>query len=673
MKMNHFNRLGLFALSVCMFVSCVDEKYDLDDVDLTIGTTGDLTLPTSSTGEIALKNIMDLQEDGVVQIINGEYYIVEDGKADVPKINIDNISIPSPSLSQFVTEINVDDIAPARATAGSTEMITISVYGNEIQIPNQTYRYTILPKDNALYEIGVTSNTVPSEVVELTSVKFVDETTLDAKIKINLDKEHSFINKVHLDDLKVTLPKGLHVSHAEFRHWTDIDDQPGEFEEDGKHEHRDEKVKPENINNEEGWILLTEQDVNTIIGKIKDENGNDTDRDHEIDVLITLDQALTGNEGFTFKAGENGQNGSVGLEGLFKIDGTFRLEAKDFELNENTISKDLVTKLIQTQSFDVIRPEKIKFEGSASFAGDIQVKSVSGQVKSDIGDIAPIALNNMPDFLNDPEVRLDLANPAIFVEVNNPLPAQASTTITLKSIYDNGTPVVKVADIEIKSGHKVYCLAEDPASASVPAEYADLDVVPVQIAGLGDLLEILPKEINVELADVVMDIKDITIPEEYELSLSYKVYTPLEFGENFKLVYQGTEEGLSADLSDINKVNTKGISIKATAVTNLPLNLRLSLDAMDSNNVSLKDIFYVNELVVPAHKGDKDATSKHPIELTLKAKDGHSISDLLSRLDKIQYRAVADADSKGKLTENAMIKLENITITLLGGISYDAN
>ena len=667
MKMNHFNRLGLFALSVCMFVSCVDEKYDLDDVDLTIGTTGDLTLPTSSTGEIALKNIMDLQEDGVVQIINGEYYIVEDGKADVPKIDIDKISIPSPSLSQFVTEINVDDIAAARATASSTEMITISVYGKEIQIPNQTYRYTILPKDNALYEIGVTSNTVPSEVVELTSVKFVDETTLDAKIKINLDKEHSFINKVHLDNLKVTLPKGLHVAHAEFRHWTDKDNTPGEFEDEGEfgnHEHRDEEAVE--INNKEGWILLTREDVSTIIGK------NYEGKDHEIDVLITLDQALTGNEGFTFKAGENGQNGSVGLDGLFKIDGTFRLEAKDFELNENTISKDLVTKLIQTHSFDVIRPEKIKFEGSASFAGDIQVKSVSGQVKSDIGDIAPIALNNMPDFLNDPEVRLDLANPAIFVEVNNPLPAQASTTITLKSIYDNGTPVVKVADIEIKSGHKVYCLAEDPASANVPSDYSDLDVVPVQIAGLGDLLEILPKEISVELADVVMDVKGLEA-KPYEISLSYKVYTPLEFGENFKLVYQGTEEGLSADLSDINKVNTKGISIKATAVTNLPLNLRLSLDAMDSNNVSLKDIFYVNELVVPAHKGDKDATSKHPIELTLKAKDGHSISDLLSRLDKIQYRAVADADSKGKLTENAMIKLENITITLLGGISYDAN
>lgn len=666
MKTN-FLRISAFALVACLLSSCVDEKYDLNNVDLTVGTTGDLTLPTSSTDSIILKNLMDLKDDGIVQIINGEYYIVEDGKADVPKINIDNISIPSPSLTNIETSIDANDIANnARVfDASSEEMITISLFGFEIQIPNMTYEYTIKEKDKAYYNIDVTSSEVPSEVVRLDKVVFVDETTLDADIQVYFDEDHSFINKVHLDNLKVTLPKGLHVSKAVFRHWTEID---------GQVVHEDVEVPEEDINNEEGYIQLTRTDKNTIVGREdKNHHGHEDHGNHKIDVLITFDQAITGNDGFTF------ENGEVGLKGLFKIDGTFRLEAKDFKLTEQTIPWALAYELIEKKSFDVIRPKNIDFKGGAAFVNskgdpiDIQVKSVSGQVKSDIGDIAPIVLNDMPDFLNDPEVRLDLANPAIFVEVNNPLPAQAKTTITLTSVYDDRDPVIREADIEIKNGHKVYCLAEDPASANVPSDYSDLDVVPVQIAGLGDLLEKLPKEINVELADVVMDIKDITIPEEYELSLSYKVYTPMEFGENFKLVYQGTEEGLSADLSDINKVNTKGISIKANAVTNLPLNLTLTLDAMDSNNNSLKDIFYVNELVIPAHNGAADATSKHPIELTLTAKEGYSISNLLSRLDKIKYRAVAEAEDKGKLTEKAMIKLEDITITLLGGISYDAN
>lgn len=666
MKTN-FLRISAFALVACLLSSCVDEKYDLNNVDLTVGTTGDLTLPTSSTDSIILKNLMDLKDDGIVQIINGEYYIVEDGKADVPKINIDNISIPSPSLTNIATSIDANDIANNARTldSSSEEMITISLFGFEIQIPNMTYEYTIKEKDKAYYNIDVTSSEVPSEVVRLDKVVFVDETTLDADIQVYFDEDHSFINKVHLDNLKVTLPKGLHVSKAVFRHWTEID---------GQVVHEDVEVPEEDINNEEGYIQLTRTDKNTIVGREdKNHHGHEDHGNHKIDVLITFDQAITGNDGFTF------ENGEVGLKGLFKIDGTFRLEAKDFKLTEQTIPWALAYELIEKKSFDVIRPRNIDFKGGAAFVNskgepiDIQVKSVSGQVKSDIGDIAPIVLNDMPDFLNDPEVTLDLANPAIFVEVNNPLPAQAKTKITLTSVYDDKDPVIREADIEIKNGHKVYCLAEDPASANVPSDYSDLDVVPVQIAGLGDLLEKLPKEINVELADVVMDIKDITIPEEYELSLSYKVYTPMEFGENFKLVYQGTEEGLSADLSDINKVNTKGISIKANAVTNLPLNLTLTLDAMDSNNNSLKDIFYVNELVIPAHNGAADATSKHPVELTLTAKEGYSISDLLSRLDKIKYRAVAEAKTEGKLTEKAMIKLEDITITLLGGISYDAN
>jgi hypothetical protein len=46
---------------------------------------------------------------------------------------------------------------------------------------------------------------------------------------------------------------------------------------------------------------------------------------------------------------------------------------------------------------------------------------------------------------------------------------------------------------------------------------------------------------------------------------------------------------------------------------------------------------------------------------------------MLGRLDKFHYRAVAEADGEGTLKEDASIKLEDIKITLVGGISYDAN
>ena len=109
MKTNVF-RISVFTLFACLLSACVDERYDLNNVDMTIGTSGDLTLPTSSTANIVLKNILDFEKDGIVQSINGEYFIVEDGEADVPKINITPISIASPRLSNISTKISIDEI-----------------------------------------------------------------------------------------------------------------------------------------------------------------------------------------------------------------------------------------------------------------------------------------------------------------------------------------------------------------------------------------------------------------------------------------------------------------------------------------------------------------------------------------------------------------------------------
>ena len=113
MKTNCLFKFCAIVFTACFLTSCIDEKYDLDNVDMTIGTSGNLTLPTSSTGEIVLKNLMDLKEDGVVQIINGEYFIVENGSANIPSIDITPIVINKPELSPIVANINIDAPLPS--------------------------------------------------------------------------------------------------------------------------------------------------------------------------------------------------------------------------------------------------------------------------------------------------------------------------------------------------------------------------------------------------------------------------------------------------------------------------------------------------------------------------------------------------------------------------------
>lgn len=53
MKHSHyFWLLGLCLLCGGMQISCVDNDYDLDETDYTLGVETNITLPTCSTGEI---------------------------------------------------------------------------------------------------------------------------------------------------------------------------------------------------------------------------------------------------------------------------------------------------------------------------------------------------------------------------------------------------------------------------------------------------------------------------------------------------------------------------------------------------------------------------------------------------------------------------------------------
>lgn len=655
-------KASTFVLATCLFASCMDDKYDLDSVDMTIGTSGDLTLPTNSTGGILLKNIMDLEEDGVIQIdsLTGEYFLVEKGDADVPRIDITPITISRPVLSSISASIALD--IPIAAKAQNQRNIFDVQYENLpleqlIEIIRSkadelfgVYNYTIQDDDGAYYRLddGV-SGEVPKEVVELTSVSFVDSTTLDAKIVVSLDTEYEFINKVHLDNLSLTIPKGLHISKAEFIHYTE--------NEDGNVVLEVEQAK--SIDNENGKIVLTETDENTIIG-----------RGNEIHIRLTVGEAVTGMGGFVF------EDNIVSLLGEFRVDGTFRIQSSEFNLNALTLEQAI--SIIENNSYDMICPNTVFFEGGAEFVRDISVSKFAGKVKTDVGNIAPIELNDLPDFLNDPEVKLDLANPAFFVEVNNPLPASAKTSIVLTSKYDDGrSPITRTTgDIAIPANeHVVFCLANNPSKVTaIPAAYAHLRMIPVTIEGLSDLLKELPKQIHVDVADITMQIDSMPIPSFYDVKISYNVFTPLEFGEEFKLVYQGTEEGLSDDMEDVDKLDSKGLRLQAVAETNFPLNLTLHVDGLDRNNNSLNGtVIDVDSIYIMAHTGPEEMSEQN-IMLNIKPMPGHTVSEFLRKLDKFHYRAVAEANgSEGKLKDNAYIKLKNIRITLLGGVSYDAN
>lgn len=77
-------KLSLFTfaiLSIGSFTGCIDNDYDLDGVDMTIGIgNGEFLLPSCSTDSIRLSEVLELNEsETVVEKNNGDYYYLQDG------------------------------------------------------------------------------------------------------------------------------------------------------------------------------------------------------------------------------------------------------------------------------------------------------------------------------------------------------------------------------------------------------------------------------------------------------------------------------------------------------------------------------------------------------------------------------------------------------------------
>ena len=126
------NKLLVF-FSMCLtlgITSCVDDGYDLDDVDMTLGVKTDLTLPTSSVGDILLRNVMNLEEDGIVVLVpsplnpdDSIYVVKQSGTADIKPVKINEIRIAAPKVDDFTSDVYLNEILHSSAKAKASKSL----------------------------------------------------------------------------------------------------------------------------------------------------------------------------------------------------------------------------------------------------------------------------------------------------------------------------------------------------------------------------------------------------------------------------------------------------------------------------------------------------------------------------------------------------------------------
>lgn len=652
MSKKFFPPIALIVFAGFTATSCIDENYDLSDIDLTLGVQGDVSLPFCSTGDIILRNIMNLEEDGVVQFIDDPaggdriFTVRQSGSTDIPSIHIDEIRFKSPTIKPIETsiELDVDEYASSRPKRISVVLPDGSGQKTyDVELKDHSYAYPIRNNDQTsfLFE-DIQAKGISKDLVALEEIGLKPNTiTIEIK-KVDFG-EADFFYGIHLDNSTLSFPKDLHLKSANLRY------------------------------NGKDHALVIDTD-NSVIPFFSGK-GELINFLSPVILELVVDGATIG-ENFTFTTGPDG--GEIVMNGEFRLDATLRVETKDvdeevLQAKVDEMDADLLLSMLDPQSQAIMLdlrdagfiPDEVTVKGEGEFAEDLVVASVTGTVRREVEDPDPIKLDDLPDFLDDPEVVLDLENPAIFLNVNSDLPGTATTALKLVADVERQT-----GEISVKQGANLFELS-DHRSNLFPKGYENATWL--QVADLAALVHRLPEKIGVDIQPVTLKAEHLTIPGSYDITLDYEIFAPVVCGKDFQLVYQDTERGWSSDLEDLEDVDAGFIEIHALADNALPASITLQVTPIDESGHEVKAL-------EPIYLELKANAADQSLEMAVKPREGYTLNDVINgkngaqRLDGVRYRAVInDPVDEAILRETAKIRLHHIKATLKGGVVIDAN
>ena len=295
--------------------------------------------------------------------------------------------------------------------------------------------------------------------------------------------------------------------------------------------------------------------------------------------------------------------------------------------------------------------------------------------------------SELPDFLKDPEVRVNVSNPTLKFNVypknNVQIPADVDFYATLHSIKDGQDQVSPVEFPKYtrlyKNTSNVIYFHQDVAPYDPTGLETDAPGKKVQtkkVDNISSLISVLPDRIEVDLGANgndkhirVVGENEVALGQKYSQAVDYTIYVPFEFKNGVTIVYTDETDGMNEDLKDYA---ADGIQISAEAENTIPLDLKATISAYDMYDNLIPGIQF-EEVDVKAG-GGTDATA---VTTALTIKANLTDPNLLKKLDKLEFKinAASEATSNAthKLVSTQYVQLKNVKLKLVGQIVADFN
>lgn len=568
--------LATVALTAMVATSCIDDNYDLSDIDTNVRVdVTDLVIPVN-VDEITLKSVFDIKEEDRIQVVNGEYAVIENGDFTSDGIKIDAIVLPSPVIEPTVTMIptGLGGISAGNIPTGKIE----------------------LPFTTPETEFNAVTEAVSSSILSIEEVGTDFNITVSIAIRELAGKLSSF----ELKNFKLQLPSGLQLVSKNGSY----DPATGEF-------------SAESIVSSGNEVVL-----DFTVSKV------DYEQSKMVYTYSPVSRRLVFND---------------------------KMYVKNAILSLNTSNMTGLSSM----------PSQLTLETRYKMS-DIEVTDFSGRIKYEITgtEISDVDLSDLPDVFAQSGTDIRLANPQIYLSVNNPLEnyklrAKAGLTITS---YHNGTESDRYSldapgyfTVPGDPGKGIYNFYMSPEPVKdvyegyAGAEHVGFKSLSNVLSGDG-----LPQRLSVQLDNP-------SLPEQNVVGLKlgedlgiingrYTFLAPVQLGENSKIVYSDDVDGWSDD--DLDNVTITTLSINAVVSTDVPVAIDFTGYPID------KDGNQINDVNIVGAKVDANANNQH---LTI------TITGKINKLDGIHFQAVAVAGKDaGVLRPDMNIKVGDIRAKVSG-------
>lgn len=600
--------------AVCGFAltACVDDKYDVDSIDLTMGLGSDgLGMTLGATEKIYLGDMLNVDEDDLWhKDANNLFYLVQNGTTSFD-YHVQDVTtkIDEAKLTPTVEVFNFDNLSlPVSVTLEAGHSLS--------EISASALDMVYAEKDFNFNMTGV--------MEDIVSIKSITPKQSTSRFKLVLE----ILSNTGTQDFYFKSIEGMKITFPDFIRSNDLTNQTKTFE------------------NQTSLAQTNRLTLGTI----------------SLDEVVLSDENL----------GMPIENGEINLNEKIKMEGSF-----------DVCTKRNVT--LGPGSYINVRLI-VTLEGNAPENGKILVDldKVSGVYNPTVhvGDVAPFDIaEQLPDFLKDNTVKIDVANPTIKFNVDlSEVPMSFQFQGKMWGLDKNGQATSEPiyfpkqtagyatlnkhdrAGVYFYQGNSPY----DPDGVEAGANIYD-------VPNLSKLIDPIPENIKVDMPDGSVRIKQgelntITLGRDYNAGIDYEIFIPFEFNSKLSILYRDTTDCMNDDLKDYQ---ASGVTVTAEAKNTVPLKLTVELKALDiwGNEIALTHPATGTIEAAPSNNGEK--TSPFSVNVTFK-----DPSDL-ARVDRFAFLVKAAADQpdgqQRQLTSEQFLQLSKILLRLNGQIIGDFN